>query len=116
LARFSSQSKTPEFQLLEHLKAAYSLAYSFCYFYDRAFLPPVLHVYAYAAIKQGAVEDYWSDWVWTGFGPYSVRLGYDILELKELGLLEEVCVDGLCGFLTVPRRAPKPDKLVIALF
>jgi len=115
LVEFSSRSK-PEFQLPEHLKAAYSLAYSFCRFYDRAFMPPVLHAYAYAAVKQGAIEDYWSDWVWTGFGPYSPRLSYDILELKELGLLEEVCVDRLCGFLTVPRRAPKPDRLVIALF
>lgn len=95
------------------LELIYSIIYSFWYFYDKVFLPQTIHVYTYKLIREELIRDYWRDWVWTGMGPYSSKIGYQILYLKQKGLLHELCFYEICGLLTLPIHAPKPRKIYL---
>jgi len=98
------------------LKITYSVIYSFWFFYDKVFFPQTIHLYAYKAVRDGILRDYWGDWIWVGIGPYSLKLGYEIMALKLQGFLKEVCVDdGVCGLLTVAENAPHPDNLILVI-
>ena len=100
---------------LDKLGLTYTIIYSFWYFYDKVFFPQTIHIYAYKLVKNKLIEDRWNDWLWAGIGPYSPRLGYEILLLKQAGLLRETCVsdNSLCGLLTLPETAPKPERLYL---
>ncbi|RLG81178.1 MAG: hypothetical protein DRO13_01875 [Thermoprotei archaeon] len=101
----------------ERLKLLYSIVYSYWYFYDKSFLPQAIHVYTYKLIQERAIKDLWGDWFWTGMGPHSYKLGYELVLLSSQGLLEKVCIGNgvLCGLLTLPNYAPKPEKLYLAM-
>ncbi|MEM1675211.1 MAG: hypothetical protein QXX35_05065 [Desulfurococcaceae archaeon] len=94
----------------EIIKILYSIVYSYYRFYRKVFMPHTIHIYTYKLVKEKLIRDYWRDWFWTGLGPYSVKLGYQILYFKRKGLLREICVDNVCGLLTIIDESIKPDK------
>lgn len=97
------------------LKLVYSIIYSYWYFYDKVFLPQAIHVYTHKLVCENIVSDLWRDWFWTGMGPYSSKLGYQILYLKNNGLLREVCLDKICGLLTISNSEVKPARLFLTI-
>ncbi len=98
-----------------NLELTYVIIYSFWYFYDKVFFPQTIHIYTHKLVRNKLIDDYWRDWIWTGVGPYSPKLGYEIMELKNKGFLKETCVDDgtLCGLLTISENAPHPDRLYL---
>ena len=109
--------KTIDETLLENrLKTVYEIVYSYWFLFDKYILPPVIHVYTHRLVMENAVPDLWRDWIWTGMGPYSSSLGYDLLKLKQLGLITETCIGSslrLCGLITLPKNPVKPRNLYI---
>lgn len=99
-----------KYSVEKDLLLVYSIIYSYWYFYSKLFLPHAIHNYTYRLIHSGALSDLWRDWVWTGMGPYSSRLGYQIVLLKNNGLVRETCVDKICGLLTITSDSIKPEK------
>lgn len=95
----------------DELELVYTIIYSYWYFYEKIFLPQVLHVYTYSLIRSEVIRDMWRDWLWTGMGPYSNRLGFQILLLRREGLIRETCLENICGLLTISNSSFKPEKL-----
>jgi len=111
---FKTIDETP---LEDRLKTVYEVVYSYWFLFDKYILPPTIHVYVHRLITEGVLPDLWRDWTWTGMGPYSSSLGYDILKLKQLGLITETCIGSrirLCGLITLPENPVKPRNLYIA--
>ena len=99
------------------LSLLYDIIYSFWLFYDKKFLPFIIHEYVYKLIREGVIPDLWGGWGLTGTGHYSPPLAFDIIALKEYNLLKEVCTsDGrVCGLLTLSDHNIKPRRLYVVI-
>ncbi len=97
------------------INTVYDIVYSYSKLYSRVFLPTSIHIYTYRLVREGVIQDYWRDWIWTGLGPYSYRLDEMLTMLLKQGLLIETCIDNLCGLLKLGDVKEYPRKIFVAV-